>query len=69
MTLGLRGILLIVAIVLFVVAAISDGETAFNVLCIGLACLAGALLVEELGGIGVRFGTPGARSLVAAPFE
>ena len=37
MTLGLRGILLIVAIVLFVVAAISDGDTAFNVLCIGLA--------------------------------
>ena len=57
MTLGLRGILLIVAIVLFVVAAISNGDTAFNVLCIGLACLAGALLVEELGGIGVRFGS------------
>jgi hypothetical protein len=56
MTLGLRGILLIVAIVLFVVAAISDGDTAFNVLCIGLACLAGALLVEELGGVGIRFG-------------
>ncbi len=56
MTLGLRGILLIVAIVLFVVAALSDGETAFNVLCLGLACLAGALLVEELGGLGVRFG-------------
>jgi len=56
MRLGLRGILLIVAIVLFVVAAISDGDTAFNVLCIGLACLAGALLVEKLGGVGVRFG-------------
>jgi hypothetical protein len=56
MTLGLRGILLIVAIVLFVVAAISNGDTAFNLLCIGLACVAGALLAEELGGIGLRFG-------------
>ena len=57
MTLGLRGILLIVAIVLFVVAAASNGDTAFDLLCIGLACLGGALLVEELGGVGVRFGT------------
>ena len=56
MTLGLRGILLLVAIVLFVVAAISNGDTAFNLLCIGLACVAGALLSEELGGIGLRFG-------------
>jgi hypothetical protein len=56
MTLGLRGILLIVAIILFVVAAISDGDAAFNTLCIGLACLAGALLAEEFGGLGMRFG-------------
>ena len=56
MNLGLRGILLIVAVVLFVVAALSSGETAFNLFCIGLACLAGALLVEELGGIGFRVG-------------
>jgi hypothetical protein len=57
MTLGLRGILLLVAIILFIVAAITDGETAFNLLCIGLACVAGGLLAEEVGGIGVRFGT------------
>jgi hypothetical protein len=57
MTLGLRGILLLVAIVLFVVAAVSNGDTAFNCLCIGLACVAGGLLAEELGGaIGLRFG-------------
>ena len=57
MTLGLRGILLLVAIVLFVVAAVSNGETAFNCLCIGLAFVAGGLLAEELGGaIGLRFG-------------
>jgi hypothetical protein len=59
MTLGLRGILLIVAIVLFVVAALSNGDTAFNLLCIGLAVTAAALLVEELGGVGVRFGAHG----------
>jgi hypothetical protein len=42
--------------VLFVVAAISDGDTAFNALHRARTCLAGALLVEELGGVGVRFG-------------
>ncbi len=58
MTLGLRGILLLVAIVLFIVAAVSNGDTAFNCLCIGLAFTAGALLAEELGGgFGLRFGT------------
>jgi hypothetical protein len=57
MTLGLRGILLLVAVVLFIAAAVSNGDTAFDLLCIGLACLGGALLVEELGGVGLRFGT------------
>ncbi|MDX6481516.1 MAG: hypothetical protein QOG85_2026 [Gaiellaceae bacterium] len=48
MQLGLRAILLVVAIILFIIAAISDTD-AFNFLVFGLACLAGALLVEELG--------------------
>jgi hypothetical protein len=55
--LGLRGILLIIAVILFVIAAISSGETAFDLICIGLACVAGALLAGELGGIGLRVGT------------
>jgi hypothetical protein len=50
MQLGLRAILLVVAIILFIIAAISsDSETAFDFLAIGLACIAGALVVEELG--------------------
>lgn len=62
MTLGLRGILLLVAIVLFIVAAVSNGDTAFNCLCIGLAFVAGGLLAEELGGgIGLRFGNTAGR--------
>lgn len=48
MQLGLRAILLVVAIILFIVAAITDAD-ASNFLVLGLACLAGALLVEELG--------------------
>lgn len=53
---GLRSILLIVAIVLFVLAVILD-ENAFDLLALGLAALAGSLLVEELGlerGLGGR---------------
>ena len=49
MQLGLRAILLVVAIILFIVAAITNGDNAFNFLVLGLACVAGALLVEELG--------------------
>lgn len=49
MQLGLRAILLVVAIVLFIVAAISNGDTAFNCLTLGLACVAAAFVVEELG--------------------
>ena len=57
MTMGLRAILLIVAIVLFIAAAASNGDNAFNFLAIGLACTAGALLVEELGLGNFRVGT------------
>ncbi|HEY2353403.1 MAG TPA: hypothetical protein VGH79_00710 [Gaiellaceae bacterium] len=51
MQLGLRAILLVVAIIFFIVAAITTGADAFNFLVLGLACFAGALLVEELGGV------------------
>jgi hypothetical protein len=62
MQLGLRAILLVVAIILFIVAAISKGDTAFNFLTLGLACVAGALLVEELG-VGGRISTGGRRDV------
>jgi flagellar biosynthesis component FlhA len=52
---GLRQILLIAAVVLFVVAAIS-GTNPFDLLAFGLACLAGAFVVEELGFGKPRFG-------------
>jgi hypothetical protein len=48
MRLGLRAILLLVAVILFVVAALSNGDTEFNLLCIGLACTAGAFLADDL---------------------
>lgn len=53
---GLRSILLVVAIVLFVLAVILD-ENAFDLLALGLAALAGSLLVDDLGlerGLGGR---------------
>jgi hypothetical protein len=47
MQLGLRSLLLLVAVILFIVAAISNGDTAFDLVAIGLACVAGALLVAD----------------------
>jgi len=47
MRLGLRSILLLVALILFIVAALSTGDTAFNLLCIGLACMAGGFLADQ----------------------
>jgi hypothetical protein len=51
MTLGLRALLLIVAIVLFLVAALSD-ESWSDLVALGLAAFAAALLVGDvkLGG-------------------
>lgn len=46
--LGLRAVLLLLAVVLFVLAVILD-ENAFDVAAIGWAALAGAFLVGELG--------------------
>ncbi len=48
MRFGLRAILLIVAIVMFVLAVILD-ENAFDLMALGLAVLAGSLLVDDLG--------------------
>ena len=49
MNLGLRTILLAAAVVLFLIALLSDGETSFNMQVLGLAAFAAAFLVEELG--------------------
>ena len=54
MNVGLRSILLIVAIVLFVLAALTDASG--DLLAFGLACLAAAFVVDELG-IGARVGS------------
>ena len=48
MNLGLRGLLLIVAIVLFVISVFSDTH-ALDLLGLGLACVAAAFVVDELG--------------------
>jgi hypothetical protein len=61
MQLGLRAILLVIAIVLFLVAAFTNGGNAFDFLVVGLACLAAALVVEELGVGGVGRTTRGSR--------
>ena len=55
MTIGIRGLLLILAIILFVIAVFSDVHQG-DLIAWGLAATAGALLVEELG-LNTRFGT------------
>ncbi|MBW3592346.1 MAG: hypothetical protein KY396_01490 [Actinobacteria bacterium] len=55
MNLGPRAILLVVAIVLFVLAALTNAS-GVDLLAFGLACLAAAFVVEELG-IGTRLGS------------
>jgi hypothetical protein len=52
---GLKSLLLIVAVVLFVLAALTDTRYA-DYLAWGLACTAGALLVEALGLGGINLG-------------
>ena len=47
MRFGIRGLLLVVAVVLFVLAVVLD-ENASDLLAIGLALMAGAMLVCEL---------------------
>ncbi len=58
MRIGLRSILLIVAVVLLVLAAIVN-DNAFDMLALGLAAFAGAFLVDDLGLSNARFGTRG----------
>lgn len=52
---GLRGLFLVIAIVLFVIGVFSDVHQG-DLICWGLAATAAALLVEELG-LNTRFGT------------
>lgn len=52
---GLRGLLLVIAIVLFVIGVFSTVHQ-LDLICWGLAATAAALLVEELG-LNTRFGT------------
>ena len=53
MNLGLRSILLIVAIVCFVLAAVGVGVGDISLVPLGLAFFAGAFLVGD-GGLGIR---------------
>jgi hypothetical protein len=59
MRLGLRSILFLVALILFIVAALSSGDTEFNLLCIGLACMAGGFLADEVSITGNFTGSGG----------
>jgi hypothetical protein len=48
MTIGLRGLLLVLAMILFIVAAL-DNDNFSDLVAIGLAVLAGAFIVDETG--------------------
>lgn len=54
MRFGLRAILLLVAVILFVVWAVGD-DADQTVLGLGFACFAAAFLVDDLG-VGARIG-------------
>ena len=49
MTLGLRALLLIAAVVIFVIAIFVDIVHELDWIAAGLACTSGAVLVRELG--------------------
>ena len=55
MTFGLKAILLLVAIILFIVAVFSDLHE-LDLIAVGLAFLAAAFIVEEAGVAGTRLG-------------
>jgi hypothetical protein len=48
MTIGLRGLLLVLAMILFIVAAL-DNDNFTDLVAIGLAVFAGAFIVDETG--------------------
>jgi hypothetical protein len=56
MRLGIRSLLLIVAVVLLVLAAIVD-DNSFDLLALGLAAFAAAFVVDDLGLGTARVGT------------
>lgn len=49
MNIGLRSLLLIAAVVLFVITIFENGTNQLHWLAAGLACSAGAVLVREMG--------------------
>jgi hypothetical protein len=53
MPFGLRGLLLLVGVILFILAAVTNTHT-WDYHAYGLACLAGAMLLRELGVDGRR---------------
>ena len=48
MNFGLKGLLLLLAVVLFIVGALSDGENKLDLLYWGLAVFAAAFIVESI---------------------
>jgi hypothetical protein len=54
MTLSIRALLMLLATILFIVAALNNDHFS-DLLSIGLACLAGAFLIGEAG-LGTRLG-------------
>jgi hypothetical protein len=49
MNVGLRALLLLVATVLFIIGIFVEPENQLDFITIGLACLAGAFAVSDLG--------------------
>lgn len=49
MAIGLRALLLIAAVVIFVIAIFVDVTNELDWIAIGLACTSGAVLVREMG--------------------
>jgi hypothetical protein len=56
MNFGFRGLLLLLAVVLFIVGALSDGENKVDLLYWGLAVFAASFIVDSLplGNMGTR---------------
>jgi hypothetical protein len=48
-TFGIKTLLLLLAVLLFILAVFSDGETVFDLMCWGLASVAASLLLTDIG--------------------